>query len=51
MKTAIWLALSLIAIIQIITFSSIFTPNEVMSQYAILLALCLSLYTGISIRE
>jgi Sec-independent protein secretion pathway component TatC len=49
MKTAAWLAL--ITIIYTIAFNAIISPNEVMSQYAILLALCLSLYTGISIRE
>jgi hypothetical protein len=51
MKTVIWLALALIAIIQIISFNAVVNTNEVISQYAILLALCLSLYTGISIRE
>ena len=49
MKTAAWLAL--LTIIYIITFNAIISPNKVMSQYAILLALCLSLYTGIVIRE
>ena len=49
MKIAAWLAL--VAIIYIITFNAIISPNEVISQYAILLALCLSLYTGIVIRE
>jgi Sec-independent protein secretion pathway component TatC len=49
MKTAAWLAL--ITIIYIIAFNTIISPNEVMSQYGVLLALCLSLYTGIFIRD
>ena len=49
MKAARWLAL--VAIIQIIAFNAIFNPNEIISHYVVLLALCLSLYTGISIRE
>lgn len=49
MKVIVWIAL--IAIIQTIMFSAIFTPNEIISQYCVLLALGLSLYTGITIRE
>jgi hypothetical protein len=51
MKTAAWLALALIAIIQIIAFNAVVNSNEVISHYVILIALGLSLYTGISIRE
>jgi hypothetical protein len=51
MKTAILLALALIAIIQIISFNDVVNPNEVISHYVVLIALGLSLYTGISIRE
>lgn len=49
MKIVIWLIL--IVIIQIITFNTIITHNEIISPYVILLATCLSLYTGIIIRE
>jgi hypothetical protein len=51
MKTVIWLALALIAIIYIIAFNVVVNPNEVISHYIVLIALGLSLYTGISIRE
>jgi hypothetical protein len=51
MKTAAWLALALIAVIQIISFNAVVNSNEVISHYVILIALGLSLYTGISIRE
>lgn len=51
MKTIIWLALALLAIIQIIAFNAVVNPNEVISHYVVLIALGLSLYTGISIRE
>ena len=49
MKTAGWLAL--VAIIQIIAFNAIFNPNEIISHYVVLIALGLSLYTGMAIRE
>ena len=51
MKTVIWLALALIAIIQIIAVNAVVNTNEVISHYVVLIALGLSLYTGISIRE
>ena len=49
MKTAGWLAL--VAIIQIIAFNAIVNPNEIISHYVVLIALGLSLYTGMAIRE
>lgn len=49
MKIAVCFAL--IAVLQIIIFNTIVMPSDVISQYVVLLALCLSLYTGISIRE
>ena len=49
MKAAGWLAL--VAIVQIIAFNAIVNPNEVISHYVVLIALGLSLYTGMAIRE
>lgn len=49
MKTAAWLAL--FAIIYTIVLSSVVNPNEIISHYVVLIALGLSLYTGMAIRE
>lgn len=49
MKAAGWLAL--VAIVQIIVFNAIINPNEIVSHYVVLIALGLSIYTGMAIRE
>jgi hypothetical protein len=49
MKAAGWLAL--FAIVQIIAFNAIVNPNEIVSHYVVLIALGLSIYTGMAIRE